>query len=254
MILETASNHFTSDLQRARNLLSHARQIQGNESLKCDILRSSLMMGVGATDAFFCDAYGDLVARTLRAKTLQPLITTSVENIMIPASVVIGGNVGSGWLWRMVARSLIEKDNVLSLKKVQDLFNQFCRDNHKLFNANSTTFENWILHRNAKSRLFGVTATQLRNSTGNVKANYKKDAAKQIKERFIEIFQRRNDCIHNCDRPKVVPQQISVSFVVKSLDDIEFVVLRCTEALREEFPRYLLSSGFNAVTRNQVCL
>ncbi len=45
------------------------------QMLRSDILRSSWMFAVGALDAYFCDAYTDIVAATIIAKSRQPNVT-----------------------------------------------------------------------------------------------------------------------------------------------------------------------------------
>ena len=53
------------------------------------------------------------------------------------------------------------------------------------------------------------------------------DAKEHLEERFGEIFQRRHDCIHNCDRPRVSPQRLVLGgTVLKVVQDIEFLVAR----------------------------
>ena len=60
----------------------------------------------------------------------------------------------------------------------------------------------------------------------------------RLEEHFDGIFQRRHDCIHNCDRPKNALQPISPVTVDKVIADIEFLVCRCHEAMTDEFPEY----------------
>jgi len=102
----------------------------------------------------------------------------------------------------MVAHNLIDKDNVLSISKIKELFNHFFRN----------------------------------------------------RERFKEIFQRRHDCIHNCDRPRTAIQTKNVTniYITKVIEDIDFLVKRCTAEFRTEFRVYLTVLGFSAVIRNQV--
>jgi hypothetical protein len=250
-MLNTAKAHFDEDLRRARQLQVHALGIPvGN--LRDDILRAAWMMGVGACDAYFSDAYADLIARTLRAKDLEKAINLPdrLNNLKIPVIAVIG-QANGGWRWRMAARELIEDENVLSLEKIKTLFNHFFRKGHKLLTIE--TIEGWILHRNAKSRLFGMTSTAYRALNNQQKNAARKDALDQFNELFGEIFQRRHDCIHNCDRPKIALQPISEVAVEKKLQDVEFLVCRAHDALTAEFPIYLRTLGFSAVTRNSVC-
>jgi hypothetical protein len=251
MFLQTAKRHFDEDLARARALLAHARTLPA-DTLQHDILRASWMMAVGASDAYFSDAYGDLLARTLRAKGIQPAVTfpDRLNNLKVPVIAVLRDG-HEGWRWRMAARELIEEENVLSLEKIKKLFNHFFRDGHKILNMD--TIEMLILHRDAKSRMFGITPTQYRALTVAADINKaKKAAVKHMEDHFEVIFQRRHDCIHNCDRPKLALQSITPESVQKAIDDIHFLVARCKDAFTNEFPNYLAGLGFNSVTRNRV--
>ena len=124
MILQTPKTHFDQDIQRAKDILAHMNGLPAGQ-LKNEISRLAWMTAVGALDAYFCDAYGDLIARTLRAKQHEPMINMQnrLENLMVPAVILIRRNQNDGWRWRMVAREIIEKDNVLSILKIKDLFN-----------------------------------------------------------------------------------------------------------------------------------
>jgi hypothetical protein len=150
----------------------------------------------------------------------------------------------------MAARELIEQENVLSLDKIKQLFNQFFRQGHKLPNEDS--IETWLLHRDSKMRLFGITKTAYRALPAQAKSKSKKDAIAHFTDHFGALFQRRHDCIHNCDRPKVALQTISDAKVGKCVQDVCFLVERCQESLLAEFPEYLRGLGFSGVTRNRV--
>src|SRR5205085_2858803 len=127
MFLNTPKRHFEEDLSRARKILAHARTLNP-DVLQHDVLRAAWMMAVGASDAYFCDAYGDLLARTLRAKGIETavVIPDRLNNLKVPVIAVLRGT-HEGWRWRMAARELIEKENVLSLDKIRNLFNHFFR-------------------------------------------------------------------------------------------------------------------------------
>lgn len=250
MLLATAKNHFTQDIQRSNDLVTHAATIPEG-MLQSDIYRASWMMAVGACDAYFCDAYTDLISRALRAKDLEPAIEIPdrLNNLRVPVTAILRQAHG-GWRWRMAARELMEDENVLSLDKVRALFNHFFRKTHKLLNQD--TIEPWIIHRSARSRMFGITATQYRAMAPQDRSKARKEAIERFEEHFSEIFQRRHDCIHNCDRPKIALQPVSAGKVIKVIADVEFLVSRCHEALVGEFPEYMRGLGFGAVTRNQV--
>lgn len=250
-MLGTALNHFTDDVRRARDLRAHAATLPLGV-LKDDVLRSSWMMAVGACDAFFSDAYADLVSRAIRAKELQPavVIPNRLNNLRIPVTAILRP-AANGWRWRMAARELIEDENVLSLEKIRALFNHFFRKNHKLLAQD--TIAAWITHRDARSRLFGLTATQFRALSQAQVGAAKKNALEHFEERFEVTFQRRHDCIHNCDRPKIALQAIGEVSVRKRIEDIDFLVRRCHDALVSEFPTYLAGLGFSGAVRAQVC-
>ncbi len=152
----------------------------------------------------------------------------------------------------MVARELIEDENVLSLRKIKRLFNHFYRENRGIIDDGS--IGDWILHSQAKTRLFGITQTNFRALTGSAQNRARKVALGKFNDHFEAVFQRRHDCIHNCDRPKVSLQKITDVTVKKRIQDIAFLVGRCHESLVVEYPLYLSEHGFNSVTRNRVCI
>jgi len=251
-LLITAKRHFDEDIQRARDVLAHARQLPAGR-LRDDTLRASWMMAVGACDAFFCDAFSDLVSRALRAKDLEPRIEIPgrLGNLRIPAMAVLRQASG-GWRWRMAARVLMEDESVLSIEKIKSLFNQFCRDSTKLLTPRS--IEPWLIHASAKQRLFGISRQNYQVLPVAQKPSARYAATAKFTDRFDVIFQRRHDCIHNCDRPKVSLQPISPSVVEKAISDVEFLVTRSHQTLSAEFTTYLTSLGFSGQTRNQVCM
>jgi hypothetical protein len=186
------------------------------------------MMAVGACDAYFSDAFADLVSRTLQAKAIYPAMAVPdrMNNLKIPVIAVIGeGRTSGGWRWRMAARELIEDENVLSLKKIKELFNQFFPNDAKLMTT--ATIEPWILHREARVRHFGISQTAYRALGAVAKSSTKARALEKFQANFGGIFQRRHDCIHNCDRPKVALQPISATTVKKRIEDVTFLVRRC---------------------------
>lgn len=249
-MINAGKQHFDEDIKRALELLKHAEK-QNEGILKDDVLRASWMMVVGACDAYFSDAYADLIARTLRAKDLEPGIDLPdrLNNLKVPVIAVIRNS--PAWRWRMAARELIENENVLSLNKIRQLFNHFFRDTHKL--AHQDTIESWIFHKHGTVRLLGISPTNFRRLDDRGKAAARKSAVDRLERRMNEIFQRRHDCIHNCDRPRMALLPISNTNVKKTIDDIQFLVERCHEAFQIEFPEYLKARGFSGVTRNRVC-
>ncbi|WP_282045287.1 hypothetical protein [Roseibium album] len=249
MILETAKLHFDEDVARAGALRHHATGLPDGR-VKDDVLRSAWMVGVGASDAYFCDAYADLVARTLRAKEIQRSgkIPDRLGNLSVPAVAVL--DASSSWRWRMAARGIIEKQSVLSLDEVKKFLNLFCRNEHKLLQP--ATIEDWIIHAESRQRNFGITPAAYNALAPRQKSSAKKAALEKFSTRMQGIFQRRHDCIHNCDRPRIAIQGISDASTEKAIADVQFLVDRCTEHLRAEYPRYMEHNGFTGVTRNKI--
>jgi hypothetical protein len=95
----------------------------------------------------------------------------------------------------MAARKMMERENVLSLSAVQTLFNKFFRKGCKLFRDRMA---DWIVHPDARKRLFGITNGAFNALGVNQRGRAIEDAQKQMEERYRYHFQRRHDCIHNC--------------------------------------------------------
>lgn len=99
-MLTTAIRHFGQDIARSRALLQHSVAMPAGP-VKDDIMRAAWMMAVGACDAYFSDAYGDLISRVLRAKDLQRgvNIPDRLNRLKVPVLAVIR-QAGGGWRWR----------------------------------------------------------------------------------------------------------------------------------------------------------
>lgn len=212
------------------------------------------MYAVGALDAYFCDAYTDIVAATIISKSRQPAISLPdfFYDIKFPVRAILEPYTNNlNWRWRMAARKMMERETVLRLKTIQDLFNRFFRSRHKFFRD---LLEGWIASRDAKKRLFGITRNAyLALATPAERQTAFNDAWDQMQERYRNIFQRRHDCIHNCDRPKVSPQSLNrAGTVLKVIQDVEFLVPRCDQHINSEFREFLLRLGCTSATVTQV--
>jgi hypothetical protein len=244
----TAHLHFQQDIARARAIVAHAEPLPATTAseqlLRSDLLRSAWMFAVGALDAYFCDAYTDIVAATIISKSRHGSMTLPdfFYNIRFPVRAILepyANNVN--WRWRMAARKMMERENVLSLEEIRNLFNSFSRNGHKLF---AELLDAWIVHPRATKRVFGVSATAYAALTPADKDARRKSAKILMDERYAAIFQRRHDCIHNCDRPKVAPQPLPKGDVVlRVIEDVEFLVDRCDEHINAEFRQFLLAAG-----------
>lgn len=201
----TAFNHFQQDIDRARAIVAHAHSLPhstpAEQLLRGDLWRSAWMFGVGALDAYFCDAYTDIVAATIIAKSHHAALVLPefFHDIRFPVRAILEPYANNiNWRWRMVARKMMERENVLSLAMIQTLFNKFFRNGQKLFRDLLPT---WIIHPASRRRVFGITAARLNALPANLRGSAVADAQARLEERFREIFQRRHDCIHNCGSP-----------------------------------------------------
>lgn len=253
----TAFSHFQQDIGRAWAIVAHADPLPhataAEQLLRGDLLRSAWMFGVGALDAYFCDAYTDIVAATIIAKSNHAALVLPefFHDIRFPVRAILEPYANNiNWRWRMAARKMMERENVLSLATVQTLFNKFFRSGQRFFRD---LLPAWIVHPDGRRRVFGITAARFNALPANLRGQAVADAQGRLEERFREIFQRRHDCIHNCDRPRVKPQPLTAADVVQRvLDDIEFLVRRCDEHINTEFRQFLLGTGCPAAVVGQV--
>ncbi len=244
----TALQHFQEDISRAKAIVTHAdplpRATDAEKLLRSDLLRSAWMFAVGALDAYFCDAYTDIIAAMASSKDRQPAITLPewAYDIRFPLRAVLEKYDNTNWRWRMAARKMMERENVISLKAVQDLFNKFFRDQ----------LDAWMSRPDAKIRLFGISPVDYIAKSPQDKQVARENAIDQFEERFRTIFQRRHDCIHNCDRPRVSPQPLDKGgTVLKVIQDVEFLVNRCDEHINSEFRAFLIGVGCSPATITQ---
>ena len=202
------------------------------------------MFAVGAMDAYFCDAYTDLVAATVTSKSRQPAINLPdfFYDIRFPIRAILEPYANNeNWRWRMAPRKMMERENVLSLSAVQTLFNKFFRKGHKLFRDR---LANWIVHADAKKRHFGITDAAFNLLGAHQRRQAVEGAHEQMEDRFRYLFQRRHDCIHNCDRPRVSLQPLPLAgTVLKVIEDAEFLDCRCDDHIDAEFREFLLRTG-----------
>ncbi len=253
---ETALQHFREDIGRARAIIQHAdplpRVTSADAMLRSDLLRSAWMFAVGAIDAYFSDAYADIVAATALSKKRQPSIVLpdSIQEIKVPIRAVLETYDARDWRWRMAARAMVDSTNFLSLESIQKSFNPFFRKGHRLF---GDKLDEWIQHPASKIRLFGMSADDYRllDSAGRTEA--RKDKVNgQFWDRYKDIFNRRHDCIHNCDRPRLTPQKLSgAATVERVVQDAEFLVERCDEHIAIEFREFLQECGGSMTTISQ---
>ena len=244
---KTALNHFSQDISRSRAIVTHADRLPRNDLseqlLRSDLLRSAWMFAVGAIDAYFCDAYTDIVAATIISKSRHHSVHLPefFYDIKFPVRAIVESYANDNWRWRMAARKMMERENALSLAAIQSLFNKFFRKGHKFFRDQMA---DWIIHPDSKKRLFGVTRAAFTSTPLPQRGLTIESAQEQMEDRYRHLFQRRHDCIHNCDRPRVSPQPLNLGgTVLKVIEDAEFLVFRCDEHIEAEFRQFLLMAG-----------
>lgn len=247
----TALQHFNEDVARVRVLIALAETLPRatvvQQTLRSDVLRSAWMFAVGALDAYFSDAYTDVIAASIISKSRWPAMELPefFYDVRFPVRAVLEPYAANmNWRWRMAARRMMDRENVLKLATIQNLFNKFFRKGHRFF---GDVLDAWIMHPDATKRLFGITRKAFGQLSGPGKEAARRMAKEQIEERFKVIFQRRHDCIHNCDRPRVSPQPLALGgTVLKVVQDVEFLVARCDAHIASEFRQFLLQCGCTA--------
>ncbi len=245
---QTAYRHFQDDISRARAIVLHAGSLScattAERMLRSDLLRSGWMFSVGALDAYFCDAYTDLVACTLTARNRNDslMVPDFLDNVLVPATSVLSNDyVRENWLWRMAARRMMDDANVLSLDRVRKMFNHFLPDGNKLFHE---VMDRWAARPTATRRVLGIARANYLALRDDDLQERRGRSVLALKGRFRVIVQRRHDCIHNCDRARVSPQRLdSAGTVMNVTRDIEFLAAAFDEHVNTEFRVFLAACG-----------
>lgn len=255
---EKALTTFNLDIARAEELMKLAAPMptstEAQKLLRSDVLRSSWMFAVGAMDAYFCDAYTDLIASTFICKSREPSIalTAPIEKIQVPVAVILAPRqTRDNWRWRMAARRMMEDQNALKIETIQRWFKPFLGSGQRFF---LDLMPIWSQRSNATARLFGMTSTQYLAMHGTNSAGAADRARNAFERRFEQIVQRRHDCIHNCDRPDNVPQPLDSWGTVRNvIVDIKFIVQSADAHLDAQFSIWLRNTaGFSSLTASTV--
>lgn len=250
----TAYKHFEEDLSRASGLVNHAEWLASgtvvDELLRSDVLRSGIMFAAGALDAYLCDAYSWVVGGTLIAKDRERLVPLPKKllEISLPVTAYLEHyQTRDRWRWRMAARRMMDERNMLNLGAVESAFKPFLPVNKKIFHDVIT---DWVTVANAKDRIFGIAPAVFAAMTLQQKNGRRQDFIDAMRHRFDDvIFQRRHDCIHNCDRPKVSPQALASAGTVQNIiRDVRFFGEQFDAHLNQYFPVFLTGLGFSAAT------
>jgi hypothetical protein len=206
----TFRRHFDEDIMRVESLLALANGAapairKGNRA--DDIRLAAVAMAVGAMDAYFCDAYVDCLAKRLQSFKSGVLdLPESYGRRNLPTAALLSPpqNLRPNWSLRMAARNVMERENVLDLDRVTELFNPILPKGERLW----SNVMDRIIDRDWR-RLTGISKKDYRALPGRDQLNARKTAVGVMKGRVGETIQFRHDWIHNCGRPKIAIQRLT---------------------------------------------
>jgi hypothetical protein len=164
---KTARKHFDEDIARAWALHELAAATEGKDAdLAFDLARTAVAFGVGALDAYRCDAFTDTLARSLKhSRQKRKPVPSGYQKLTLPIGPLLGDyEVRDNWGLRMAARALMEKDNMLQLGRLKDMFNPALPPNQRLWADLAPKFA--ALNR---TRLTGYKAAEFQGLTSKAK-------------------------------------------------------------------------------------
>ena len=212
-------------------------------TLKKRFAAHAWMFAIGAMDAYFCDAYTDIVAASIISKNRHPamVLPDFFYKIKFPIRTIVEWYSNENWRWRSPGR-MMDNENVLSIQTVKEFFNKFFHrpslfqgSAHSAMDCSRRCDETTI--RDNEHRLRGFAADSDRRAASEIARDW-------LDNRLEKIIQRRHDCIHNCDRSRVSPQALKLAgTVAKVIEDVEFLVKRCNEHINSEFREFLVRCG-----------
>jgi len=202
----TAGGHFNEDIRRAEAMLDQAKVLEraGSDQRLCqDVRIAAIAFSVGAMDAYLRDKYVDCLTKVLRAyvEGVWPGdLPAAYKKERLPAGDVLDTSRKSRPAWgiRMAARSIMERDDLLSISRVEDMFNPVLPSGQKLW----ADFIGAMLDHGRKHLTGPMTAAEIAALAGKGKEAATKKAIYTLKKRIGAIIQIRHDWIHNCARPK----------------------------------------------------
>jgi hypothetical protein len=216
---KTARKHFDEDIARAWALHGLAAATQAKDAdLALDAARTAVAFGVGALDAYLCDAFSDTLARSLKhSRQKRKPVPPGYQKLALPIGPLLGDyEVRDNWGLRMAARALMEKDNMLQLGRLKEMFNPALPPSQRLWPDLAPRFA--ALDR---KRLTGYKAAEFQALTGKAKTDAPPKVTKAVLARMGKIVQRRHDIVHNCDRPKVAKQPLTITQAKAMLRDVQ---------------------------------
>lgn len=224
----TAKKHFDDDIRRAWSIYQHA-QLQltapnPDKKLCNDLMLSAVAMSVGAMDAYLCDAYVDCLSSSLRAYAQGKwpgTFPSGYKKQPLPAGEVLNNTRANRPLWsiRMAARKVMERENILSISRIDDLFNPILPAGKKLWPDFITT----LIDHN-RIRFTRHTQATIAGLSGKNLDDAKKQAVTALKTRVAYIVQLRHDWIHNCSRPKSSITKLTKRKALSAIRDIHTLI------------------------------
>jgi len=182
-----------------------------------DLARCAVTFGVGALDAYLCDAFVDSLARTMKqCRRDGTSLPSGYAKLALPAGPLLSSYKSRpNWGLRRAARAMMEKDNMLQLGRLRDLLNPNLPRGQKLWIDVAPQYV--ALNR---KRLAGISSAEYGALTAPAKTDANKRAGAAVLRRIGTIIQRRHDIVHNCDRPKSAHQPLKVGTAKNMLTDI----------------------------------
>lgn len=217
----TARAHFDQDITRTQAVLSEADRLPATRSgVADDLRRASVALAVGAMDAYLCDAYIDCLTRCLRAfrEGTCSKLPSDYAKELLPAGPLLAQHYTkrSNWGLRMAARARMERENLLQVGRVKEIFNPVLPTNHKLW---LDVIDQYTAL--GRKRLTKHRAADIAVMTPADRTEARKQAAAALVKRMLMIVQRRHDIVHNVDRPKSALQGLTAGQAKAMTTDIK---------------------------------
>ena len=112
-----------------------------------------------------------------------------LPDIRLPVRAVLAEYTNENWRWRMAARKMMERENVLNLKTVQELFNKFLRPDRRFFKP--PVLDAWISHADATRRMFGIRGADFAAMSDPDKEAGRNAAREQMEGWFRDLIGKR---------------------------------------------------------------
>jgi hypothetical protein len=223
----TPKNHFDDDIARAFALHARANALQtaGDATqLPKDIRGAAVALAVGAMDAYFCDKFVDCLTKALQSYSANTWIgpfPSSFRQQLLPAGEVLDASRAHRPKWgvRMAAKAVMERDNMYSLARLDDVFNGILPVGHKL----------WLgivpqLAALGRRRFTTHLTADLAALNGKPLQDAQKAVVGSVKKRIGITVQFRHNWIHNCARPKGTIENYTGGEAKAAMNEIKSLV------------------------------